>query len=208
MINIFKKKNKEGVKPIITIIMGKSGSGKGTQIELYIKKLNEINGLKTLHIETGKLLRELVKKSSYTANLTKDIIFSGGLMPESVVIGLWINYLMNNYSGKENLVFDGCPRKLQETLLLDGTFKFYNIEKYNVVYINTSDKWCMDRLLARGRKDDTVEGINKRMEWFRDEVMPSINFFKESKNCNFVEVNGEQTVEQVHIELINKIGIK
>lgn len=206
MINIFKNKNKENVKPVITIIMGKSGSGKGTQIELYIKKLKEINGLKTLHIETGRLLREFVKKSSYTADLTKDIIFSGGLMPESVVIGLWINSLMNNYSGKENIVFDGCPRKLQETLLLDGTLNFYKIEKYNVIYINTSDEWCTEKLLARGRKDDTVDGIKKRMEWFKNDVMPSVNFFKENKNCNFVEVNGEQTIEQVHSEINTKLN--
>ncbi len=204
MTNILNKEGEAGTQTVC-IFMGRSGCGKGTQVELYDKKLQEINNLKTLHIETGSLLRGLVKDLSYTAQKTKEIIETGGLMPESIVVGLWVNYLMNNYTGKENLIFDGAPRKLPEAVLLDGTLKFYNITKYKVIHINTSSKWCTERLLARARKDDTKEGIAKRMVWYDEEVMQSINFFKNNKNCEFIEVNGEQTIEQVHTELISKV---
>lgn len=187
------------------IFIGRSGCGKGTQVDLYIKKLQEINGLKTLHVETGSFFREFIKSSSYTSQITKSVVDTGGLMPESIAIGLWINYLIKNYTGKENLVFDGAPRKLPEAILLDGTLNFYKIPKYIVIYINVSKEWATERLLARGRKDDTKEGIEKRMSWFDKDVMPSVEFFKKSENCEFVEINGEQTIEEVSNELISKI---
>ena len=192
----------------VCIFIGRSGCGKGTQVELFMKNLEKINGLKTLHIETGSLLRKLATETSYTALMTKDIIGNGGLMPESIVINLWVNYLINNYTGKENLIFDGAPRKLPEAILLDGTLQFYGIKKYKVIHINTSKKWATERLLARGRSDDTKEGIAKRMHWYDTEVMKSINFFKKNKNCEFVDVNGEQTIEKVHEELMRKISKK
>ena len=204
MLNIFKKEEKN-VSPEVCIFIGRSGCGKGTQVELFKNKLEGINSFKTFHIETGAFLRELTKGTSLTGKLTKDIIDNGGIMPEWVMIGLWGDYLIKNFSGKENLVFDGVARRLLEAKAMDGVFNFYNILKYNVVYINVSPKWATDRLLGRGRKDDSLEDIQKRMAWFDSEVMQSIEFFKKSKNCNFVDVNGEQSVEQVHEEIINKV---
>lgn len=205
MLNIFKKEETNNSEPIIAIIMGKSGCGKGTQVELFKKKIEEKNGNKTLHIETGSLLRELVKKGSYTSQKTKEIIENGALMPESIVIGLWAGHLIENYTGKENMLFDGCPRKLMEAELLDGTLNFYKTPKYKVIHVNVSDEWATKRLLARGRKDDTPEGIAKRMEWFEKEVMQSINFFKTNPACDFIDVNGEQSIEEVHSEIIRKV---
>ena len=43
------------------------------------------------------------------------------------------------------------------------------------------------------------------MDWFDTEVMKSINFFKNNKNCNFIDINGEQTIEEVQAELNKKV---
>jgi adenylate kinase len=126
-------------------------------------------------------------------------------MPEAIVVGLWVNYLINNFTGKENLVFDGAPRKYQEAVLLDGMLNFMGIKKYKVIHINTSKKWATERLLARGRKDDTKEGVAKRMHWYDTEVMKSIKFFKNNKNAQFIDVKGEQTIDEVSKELISKV---
>jgi adenylate kinase len=187
------------------VFIGRSGCGKGTQVKLYMDKLKEINGLKTLHVETGSLLRALTKTGTYTAEMTKSILDTGSLMPESIVIGLWTNHLMTNFTNNENLVFDGAPRRLTEAELLDSTLRFYNIPKYKVVYINVSSKWATERLLARGRGDDKPEGIAKRMAWFDADVMPCIEFFKKQQRCDFIEINGEQTIEQVSAEVLSKV---
>jgi len=199
------KKVKKTTSPVACLFIGRSGCGKGTQVELFIKKIQETSGLKTFRIETGSLLRDLAAKKSFTAEKTKKILDKGGLMPESLVIGLWSTYLIENYSGKENLVFDGLARKLQEASILDGALKFYNISGYKVIHINVSREWATNRLLARGRKDDTKEDIKNRMDWFDTEVMKSIDFFKNNKNCDFININGEQTIEEVHAELVKKV---
>ena len=191
--------------PKAFIFIGRSGCGKGTQVELFKKIIEEKTGAQTIHVETGSLLREFVKTPSYTGQKTKEIIETGSLMPESIVIGLWIGHLMTNFTGKENLIFDGAPRKIQEAILLDGTLKFYGIKNYKVIYIDVSREWATKRLLARARKDDTEEGINKRMNWFENDVIPCIDFFKNDKECEVFSINGEQTVEEVHAEIMKKV---
>ena len=203
MLNIL---NEEGnIEPKAFIFIGRSGCGKGTQVELFKKILEEKTSAKTIHVETGSLLRELVKTSSYTGQKTKEIIETGSLMPESIVIGLWIDHLIKNFTGKENLVFDGAPRKLQEAILLDGTLRFYNLKDFKVIYINVSVEWAVKRLQARNRKDDTKEGIDKRMNWFDNDVMPCVEFFKNSKGYEVFDIKGEQTIEEVHAEVMKKV---
>lgn len=205
MFNIFKKENKITRDPETYIFIGRSGSGKGTQAELLINYIKEKNKSKILHIETGAFFREFIKKSLYTEVLAKKVVESGGLMPEAMAIHMWVDYLVANFTGNEDLIFDGAPRKLMEAELLDGVLAFYGIKKYKVIHINTSVKWCTDKLLARGRKDDTKEGIASRMHWYDTEVMQSIKFFENNANSDFIDVNGEQTIEEVHKELMQKL---
>ncbi|MFA6797133.1 MAG: nucleoside monophosphate kinase [Candidatus Paceibacterota bacterium] len=204
MFNIFKKE-KNNIETSAFIFIGRSGCGKGTQVELFKKNLEEKTDLKTLHIETGVFFREFIKRDGYTGTLTKEVLNTGGLMPESFVIGLWVSYLMKNFTGKENMIFDGAPRKLQEAILLDGTLDFYSIRNYKVIYVNVSREWATKRLLARGRKDDTEEGINKRMNWFENDVVPCVDFFKNNEACKVFEINGEQSIEEVHAEIMKKV---
>ena len=204
MYNFFKKQGDEesDLKPQAYIFMGRSGCGKGTQADFIFKHICEVDkNCKTLHVETGAFLREFVKGDTYTEKLTKKVIESGGLMPEAIVVGLWVNYLFKNFTGKENIVFDGCPRKLHEAMLLDSALKFYGLEKPIVIYINVSEKWAEDRLAGRARKDDSPEGVKKRMHWFETEVMPTVEFFRSSPNFKFIEVNGEKSVEEVHQDI-------
>lgn len=188
------------------IIIGRSGCGKGTQVELLKKKLSlDDKDRKILHIETGALFRQLLKTESYTQKLTKEIVETGGLMPEVMAISLWSNYMMQNYTGEENLIFDGCPRKVVEAELLDSILKFYKASSPTIIYVNVSRKWAEDRLTARGRKDDSPEGIESRMNWFDKEVAPVIDFFRNDPTYRFIDVNGEQTIEEVHQEILDKV---
>ena len=204
MFNIFKKEE-SNIEPKAFIFIGRSGCGKGTQVESFNKVIKEKTGAETIHVETGAFFREFIKGDGYTEELTKQVLNTGGLMPESFVIGLWVSHLMKNFSGKENLIFDGAPRKLQEAILLDGTLNFYGIKNYKVIYVNVSKEWATKRLLGRGRKDDTEEGISKRMAWFENDVVPCVDYFKNNKNCEVLEINGEQTVEEVHAEIMKKV---
>jgi len=188
------------------IIIGRSGCGKGTQVELLKEKLSiDDKDRKILHIETGALFRKLLQTESYTQKLTKEIVEIGGLMPEVMAISLWSNYMIQNYTGEENLIFDGCPRKVIEAQLLDSMIKFYKASSPTIIYINVSRKWAEERLTARGRKDDSPEGIESRMNWFDKEVAPVIDFFRNDPAYRFVDINGEQAIEQVKQDIFEKI---
>ena len=214
MYNFFKKQTvEESNSPIglpkVFIFIGRSGCGKGTQADLLMTHLCKVGDklCKTLHIETGALLRDFVKGDTYTQKLCRQSMDGGGLMPEAVMVELWENYLINCYTGKENLVFDGCPRKLHEALLLESALKFYNVTKPTVICVNVSYSWSEKRLLGRARKDDTSDSIKKRLKWFETEVLPTINYFKSNGDYNFIEINGEQPIEDVHNELLSKLGM-
>lgn len=193
------------MEPTAYIFIGRSGCGKGTQVKLFKDELAKKTTDVALHIETGAFFREFIKGDTYIEKLSKKVVETGGLMPEAIVVGLWMDYLVQNYTASENIICDGAPRKIQEAILLDGMFDFLGIKKYKVIHINTSAKWCTEKLLARGRSDDTVEGVAKRMHWYDTEVMQSVKFFEDNPHCTFIDVNGEQTIEQVSAELLSKV---
>ncbi len=192
-------------EPQVYIFMGRSGCGKGTQVEFFMKDLSEKDTKKNLYIETGSFFREFIQSDSYTATFSKQVVESGGLPPAAMAVYLWMTYLVNNFTGKENIISDGAPRKLLEAELLDGVFKFYGIKNYKVIYINVSREWAKEKLFGRGRKDDTEEGVESRLAWFDKDVMPAVEFFKNNKDCEFIDINGEQTREEVHAEILQKV---
>ena len=75
--------------------------------------------------------------------------------------------------------------------------------------IDISDEEAVARLLKRaeieGRADDTEEGIRKRLGWYKDEVEPVIEFFE--KKGSVVKINGEQSVEDVYNEIIQRLKL-
>lgn len=195
--------------PKVFIFIGRSGCGKGTQADLLSEYLSgkEEKACKTLHIETGALLREFVKGDSYTQDLCRKAMSEGRLMPESVMVALWEKYLEDNFTGTENIIFDGCPRKLHEAQLLDSALKFYNFVRPTVIFLNVSREWSEKRLIGRARKDDTSEAIKKRLDWFETEVMATINYYKTNQDYNFLDINGEQSIDAVQNEILAKLGL-
>ena len=190
------------------IFLGRSGCGKGTQVNLLKESLTKIDkDKKILHIESGALIREYSKGDSYTQKNTKTVMENGLLIPEAVIVSLWMSFLDKNFTGTENLFFDGTPRKLREAQLLNDTLEFYHIEKPMVILVNVSREWSEKRLFGRARKDDTPEAVNRRLAWYETEVVPTVNYFRSNSYYNFIDVNGEQSVEEVHNEILAKLGL-
>jgi adenylate kinase family enzyme len=103
-----------------------------------------------------------------------------------------------------HLVLDGTPRSLPEARVLTSAMDFFEREEPKVIYINVSRPWSEEKLLARGRADDrTLEKINKRLDWFDKDVVPAVEFFRTNPQYKFIEVNGEQTIEKVHSDIIS-----
>lgn len=188
--------------------MGRSGSGKGTQADLIMKLLKELDPSRgVIYLQTGQELRQFIGGSSYTEKLAKEIYDVGGLMPEFVAIYCWVKAIVERYTGNEHFVFDGAARKLPEAEIFGSVFSYYKLPKPWVVNVVVSREEATRRLLDRKRSDDNKEEIEKRLAWFDTDVMPAIDLFKKDSRFNYIEVDGEKSREEIHEEIVKKVHL-
>jgi adenylate kinase family enzyme len=187
------------------VFFGRSGCGKGTQAKLLAEFL-ESQGRKVIYAETGSQFRKFIKTENYSGKLAGDILREGGLIPVFLPIWIWTEFLVKNFSGKEDLVLDGVCRRREESIALDSALDFYKIEKPGIILINVSKDWSYARMMERKRADDTPEKINNRLAWYERDVVPSFEYFRGKTGYNFIEINGEQSIENVHKDIIKALG--
>ncbi len=197
------------MSPQTFIFVGRSGSGKGTQADLLNEYLKAADpGREVFYLEMGDKYKKFIEGSTLTSQLSRKIFQEGSLQPEFLTVWMWAGILIENLKGGEHLVLDGTPRRLREALALDSAFRFYERKIPQVLYMNVSPEWSKNRLKERGRSDDkTDEDMNRKIRWFDMEVTPVLEYFKESRNYTFLEINGQQSVEEVHKEIISKITL-
>ncbi len=187
------------------VFFGRSGCGKGTQAKLLADYLKE-KGKDVLYIETGNAFRELAKGQNLASNNIQDILKNGLLIPVFLPIWIWTDFMIKNFTGKEDIILDGVCRRLEEAVALNSAFDFYKIKKPNIILINVSKEWSYARMMERKRADDTPEKIQNRLGWYEKDVMPSVEYFHGIAGYNFIEINGEQTIENVHKDIIKALG--
>jgi len=196
------------MKPETYIFIGRSGCGKGTQAEL-LKKYLESKGDQVFYLESGAKFRDFVLQSGYTAKLSGEAMKRGELQPAFLAIHIWSHLMIEQMDEKKNLMIDGTPRKLDEAKILDEAFKFYGRKGVKIIYVNVSDNWSIARLEGRGRADDkSLAEVKKRLAWFNTDVVPALDFYKNNPDYQYLDINGEQTIEQVQAEILTKLGFK
>jgi adenylate kinase family enzyme len=194
------------MQPQTFIFIGRSGCGKGTQVDLLkeVLKKKDPSG-EIFHLETGARFREFVKEEKYSSKLASEIMKSGERQPDFIAVRIWSNMLIEQFKGSEHLFLDGICRSLPEAEMFSTAAKFYN-RKPVVIYLNVSRQWSKERLLARGRSDDDKQGVEKRLDWFEKDTYPAIEYFGSNNLYTLLDINGEQTIEEVHKEIIDKLG--
>jgi len=194
------------MSPQTFIFYGRSGCGKGTQADLLIKHLEKIDpNRKVLYAETGDLLRAFAAQDGYSNKLVGNVLETGGLLPEFMPIFVWSQFLAENLTDNEHLVFDGVCRRPLEAPVLDSALKFYKRDKPIIILIEVSRDWAKARLSARHRSDDDQSEVERRLAWYETDVIPTLKFFENNPNYCFLKINGEQTIEKVHQDIIEKI---
>ncbi|MES2436525.1 MAG: nucleoside monophosphate kinase [Patescibacteria group bacterium] len=194
--------------PQTFLFFGRSGSGKGTQAKLlidYLKKKTPETQVE--YIETGSKLREFSNEVGLTAKMTSDIMKVGGLLPSFIPIWIWTNYFVRYMDGSEHLILDGLSRRAYEAPILDDALKFYKREKPFVLLIDVPRDWAKDHLLHRGRSDDTQKDIDSRLDWYDSNVLPTVEYFKNNEYYTFITINGNQSIEDVHKQILEKTGM-
>lgn len=183
-------------------MLGRPGSGKGTQIELLQQGKERYRV-----IRTGILLRKKAEQQDLIGRKLRYVLDGGFLTPTPIVFSLWMPQLIqvkNNERKYRGVIFDGNPRKLYEAQMLDEVFEMFGWSKrFRVCYIHISEKESRKRLKARDRFDDASKEIEERLRWFHAEVERALAYYR--KRGVLVEVNGDQSQEAVHREIQKKL---
>jgi len=194
------------MSPQAIVFFGRSGCGKGTQAKLLSEYLKSQNR-EVVYIETGSSFREIAKQDSLLGRKVSEILSNGLLIPVFLPIWIWTKIIIDNFSGTQDLVLDGVCRRKEESVALDSAFDFYKITKPNIILINVSKEWSYARMLERKRIDDTPEQIKNRLDFYEKDVVPSIDYFRANGRCNFIEINGEQSIEDVHKDILKALSL-
>lgn len=214
----------------IIILLGRAGSGKGTQAELLKEKFNFEK------IGSGDILRSRFKIKDFTGKKLDKELSGGGLAPSAIIFKLWIDKMeeMKRYDFN-GLVIDGSPRKILEARLMDQAFEWYEWEKYlYIMYIDISREESFNRLSKRKycgkcgrlipyigdfknlkkcdrcegvlkvRHDDHPDGIRKRLELFEEETRPVLDYYKKTGK-NIIQINGNQDIEKVFQDILKHL---
>lgn len=169
----------ETAKSPNVIIIGLPGCGKGTQSSMISEKY----GL--THVSTGKLLREEGEKDTRLGTRIREHISGGELLPDELVNAVLLENLPNS-----GYILDGYPRKLSQTSMFENNISL-------VLYMTLREAEAIKRILGRrdGREDDNEEAVRIRLEAFRKETKPVIDFYKEKGLLYEIDASG--TPEEV-----------
>ena len=194
------------MQPYSFIMIGRAGCGKGTQSDLLVKYFKGQNLGELIYIYTGQKMREMIRRDgTYTAKLAGEIMEKGGIEPNFFSVWVWSDELVKNMKEETHLILDGSPRAMVEAVIVDGALNFYGRKKVSPIFIETGRDWSTQKLMARGRFDDTEKSINERLDYFDEHIMPVINYYEKESRYKLIKVNGEQEIEKVHQEILEKI---
>ena len=182
-------------------LFGPPGAGKGTQSEFLIKKYN------LFYISTGDLLRKEIKEKSKLGLEAQNIIASGGLVSDEIIVQI-IEKTITENPDANGFLFDGFPRTYIQTYILEGLMIKLNTSLNCLISLEVDEEVSVSRLLNRGktsgRSDDNETVIRNRLREYKDKTLPILQFYKD-KGIYF-GVDGSQSIDKVNLEIQNIIN--
>ena len=206
------------------ILLGAPGAGKGTQAELLVKALS------IPAISTGNMLREAMKNRTPLGEQVRQIMDSGMLVPDDVVMDL-VSRRIKRDDCKNGFILDGVPRTLSQAEAIDAA----GITVDYVISIEVDDDVIEGRMTGRRvcpqcgasyhivnnrpnidgicnncgtelviRKDDAIETVRDRLNVYhsRTEVLKAY-YKQQGKLCL---ISGNQPIADISRDILKAIG--
>jgi len=204
---------------MIVVFLGPPGAGKGTQAQ----RLAEEKGF--IHISTGDLLREAVKKGTPLGLKAKEYMERGELVPDDLIVAMIKEKLPKG--GK--VILDGFPRTVNQARALEQMLEEIGERLEKVILFEVPDEVVVERLSGRRidpktgkvyhvkynpppegveviqRDDDREEVVRKRLKVYREQTQPLVDYYKQKGILEVVDAS--QPPEEVYRQLLTKLGL-
>lgn len=153
------------------VLVGPPGAGKGTQAEVLSQQLG------IPHISTGELFRTNVGEQTPIGLKAKQYLDAGELVPDSVTNEM-VRERLDADDVKQGFLLDGFPRNVAQAGVLHGILGDLGVKLDAVVEFDVAEDVVVERLLARGRADDTEDVIRRRQQIYREETAPLLDYYR------------------------------
>lgn len=207
-MNSFVFGNCSSDKPLVVIVLGAPGAGKGTQA-VYLREKYQLS-----HIATGDLLRDNLKRNTPIGQKVKTYLDAGTLAPDAIIIEMVLDRLKNP-DCKKGYILDGFPRTIGQAETLDCSLQHSNLVVLN---IDVTDAVILERLSGRlscencgapyhtifsqpkipgkcdkcngtliQRKDDKEEVIKERLKIYHLQTKPLIAYYQKQGKLHTID---------------------
>jgi adenylate kinase len=204
---------------MIVVFLGPPGAGKGTQAQRLVEEKGFI------HLSTGDMLREAVKKGTPLGLKAKEYMDRGELVPDDLIVEL----IKENLPKERNVILDGFPRTVAQAEALDKMLAELGKKVDAVILFDVPDEVVIERLSGRRidpktgkvyhikynppppgveviqREDDKPEVIKKRLEVYHKQTAPLIVYY--SKKGNLYRIDATKKPEEVYGEILKVLGL-
>ena len=190
--------------PMIIIMLGAPGTGKGTVAGILQEKL----GIK--QVSTGDIFRKNIKEGTKLGKLSKEYMDQGKLVPDEITIEI-IKDRLNEQDVENGVILDGFPRTVEQAKALDKMLAERGQKVDKVINLSTPEQEIIERIVNRRicsnqecrkiynlilnppkvegicdrcgsklitRKDDTEETVKARIKDYNIETKPLIEFYQ------------------------------
>ncbi len=168
------------------LFIGPPGAGKGTQADRVAEELG------IPHISTGEMFREHVSRGTELGDQVEKIMAAGDYVPDEITVRM-LEERIGRPDASKGFILDGFPRTPVQVASLDSLIGEDGLDR--VVVFRVDQDELMERMLARGRADDTAETIRNRFDVYVEQTKPLLDIYEEREKT--VEVDGIGDVAEV-----------
>lgn len=175
-------------------ILGLAGSGKSTQGQLLAQRLN------CPWVSMSTLLKE------HGDDQVQQDILDGRIVDDRITLGILDDYLKSIGADKNEFVIDGWPRALSQAEWLVKKIKNKELMPTAVIHLKADRQVAKERLMHRGRVDDTEEAIARRFNDYKTTILPILDYLR-SQGLKTIDIDADSPITDVEKNIDQLLGI-
>jgi adenylate kinase len=177
------------------VLLGPPGAGKGTQAAILSEKLG------VPAISTGDLFRANIGQGTPLGLEAKKYIDAGELVPAEITNNM-VRARLAEPDAANGFLLDGFPRSVEQARELEAILKDLDTQLDGVLSFDIDEDVVVERMLARGRADDTEDVIRNRLRVYREETAPLLDYYADS----LVTVDAVGEVDEINARALAALG--